>query len=541
MASSRAIEAAKAFVRITADDSGLRRVLGGVTGLFRSTAAGAGRILGNISQIGFGNLLAQGISKATSAVFDFAKSGAAIDDMSKRTGASAEALSQLKYAAEQSGSGLEDVEKGMRKLADVTTEAGRGGKTAALSLDRIGLSAAKLEGLSPEQRLLAVAEGLSKVEDPAERSSLAMDLLGKSGANLLPMMEDGAGGIQKLMTEADKLGLTLTGDQAAAAAGFDDAWAQLTATASGAAKILGAALAPSLTWLMQQASSGIPILVELVRVLGNGIVTAAQSAFSGITMLLGEFPGLMSIVTETFGAIKDALSSGDYALAARILWLSLKSAWLTGIDGLNREWLVWKKAFLDTFGGALSEATKKWHTFQNYLSKKIVGLMSYVDSSINVDDVNAELDVMLQEQLQDVDSEAAANKAARDAQFESDIGQVNTDLEAARAEWAAAVNQATTQAGQSANEPIAQTADDKFTKLINDMKTGDIASRIESTVKSSGPAQDLRSVSGASQLTSLINGQGTVQDRQLSEMQKTRQILGRLLIVTEQGPEVVSV
>ena len=134
-----------------------------------------------------------------------------------RSGASTEALSQLRYAAEQSGSNLEAVEKGMRKLGDVTTQAAGGSKSAAAALESVGLSASQLMSMSVEDRFLAVAEGISKIEDPATQASVAMDLLGKSGADLVPMMADGAKGIADLMAEADKLGMTITGPQAEAA------------------------------------------------------------------------------------------------------------------------------------------------------------------------------------------------------------------------------------------------------------------------------------------------------------------------------------
>jgi hypothetical protein len=59
--------------------------------------------------------------------------------------------------------------------------------------------------MSVEDRFLAVAEGQSEIEDPAAQSfGRSSDLLGKSGADLVPMMADGARGIADLTAEADQ-------------------------------------------------------------------------------------------------------------------------------------------------------------------------------------------------------------------------------------------------------------------------------------------------------------------------------------------------
>ena len=121
-------------------------------------------------------LVASGFTAAAASVWRFVDAGAGLQDVADRTGASTEALSQLRYAAEQSGSNLEAVEKGMRKLGDVTTQASNGSKTAAAALESVGLSASQLMSMSVEDRFLAVAEGISKIEDPAAQASIAMEI-----------------------------------------------------------------------------------------------------------------------------------------------------------------------------------------------------------------------------------------------------------------------------------------------------------------------------------------------------------------------------
>ncbi len=535
---SRAIEAAKAFVKIYAEDSSLRRALTSVKASLAATvgfakAAGAAMSKAMLAT-GIGAIVA-GVGAAVAAVQQFTDMGAGIDDVAKRTGASAEGLSQLKYAAEQSGAGLEDVEKGMRKLGDVTTSAANGGKSAQKALDAVGLSAETLAGMSVEDQMLAVAEGISRIQDPGAKAAAAMDLLGKSGASLLPMMEDGAAGIQAMMQEADQLGLTVTGPQAEAAAAMDDAWAKLSSTFTITSKVIGSALVPVLTKAMNFAAAMVPVVMQLASALGQMLVTAAENAYAAMGSMLSGFAPVMAAAQETFGAIIDALTSGDVALAAKVFWLAIKAAWLQGTAAISQEWLIWKQAFLQTFSSAMAGLKTAWANTQNWLSSGIVDLMAMIDDSINADAVKAELDVMLKQQTSAIESQAKADQKAASAAFEADFSKVTADLEAAKAEWAAAVGQAKTNAEKAANAPTAaDAATGKFTELIKELKAGDIATRVEAAV-TGGTSENLRSVSGAGQLTGIINQQGALGAQQVQILRQIQTQNARLLTVTERG------
>jgi hypothetical protein len=589
MASSRAIEAAKAFVRIYADDSALRRTLQSAVGAMQSFGI-------KIAKIGAGmtGLAAAGLAPLTAAVFKFAESGAAIDDVVQRTGASSESLSQLKYAAEQSGTSIETVEKGMRKLSQTVTSAADGSQSAADALGAIGLSAKDLQGLSPDQQFLAVAQGLSQIEDPGEKAARAMDILGKSGAEMVPLMADGADGIKALMEQADQLGLTITGDQAKAAAEFDDLWHSVTTTAMAAAVQIGAALAPTISELMKRVVPLIGSLVNFIKqnsgiivaIAGTvvaigaagmalttlgGIITATATVLGAILSPMGlfiaaavgigvsivqamggasaamqylqdAFPGLSSAAGETFKAIKDALNAGEYQLAAQILWASLKVAWLTGIDALSREWLIWKKAFQDTFAAAVDTVMGMWRGLQNKLSAGFVHIMAFFDSSINADQVMETLNEDIARKTAEIERQSKQDQAERDRQFESNIGQANNELEQARSAWREAVNKAATIAEDRANDPnAAAVADDRFTELLNQLRAGDIATRVDAAAKGQSGVQDVRSVAGQSQLMPFINRAGTIDKQQLDRLTQISNGIGALVTVTRRGPQVVNV
>jgi undecaprenyl pyrophosphate synthase len=536
---AKSIEAAKAFVRIIGEDSLLTKSIARVKktmGGLASTAKAAGAAISKaMLATGIGAIVS-GVSAAAAAVMRFSSMGAGIDDVAKRTGASAEGLSQLKYAAEQSGATLEDVEKGMRKLGDVTTQAANGSKSAQEALAKVGVTAEQLSTLSPEDRLLAIVQGLSQIADPAERASVAMDVLGKSGANLLPMMEDGAAGVAAMMAEAGALGLTLSGPQAEAAAAFDDAFAKLSATFSTFSKVVGSALAPVLADVMNFISGAIPVAMQLANVIGGVVVSAAQRGWQALSLMLEGFAPIIQAAKDTFGGIVDALTSGDMSLAARVMWASLKAAWLEGTAGLNREWLAWKSGFIQVFADAMAALKSAWASTQNWLSNGIIELMGMIDSSINVEAVQAELDVMLQQQTADINRKAEADKATAEASYSQQIGQAEADLKAARDEWAAALEAAKLKTQQQGNAPTAaEVATDKFTEMIQAMKAGDIATRVDAAVSQSTVSQDLRTVGGAGQLTGIINQTGNISRQQLQMLQKIQANSAKQLELTRQG------
>ena len=557
--SSGGIEAAKAFVRVYWEDSAIRRGIESTKAMLESTAANIGKIGAGMAGAG-----ATILAPLTAAVFQFAGAGAAIDDMSQRTGASAEALSQLAYAAGQSGTDIETVEKSMRKLGKTVTEAKDGSKGASDALKAVGLSAADLSTMTPDEQLRAVADALAGISDPGEKAARAMDLLGKSGADMLPLMNGGAKGISDLMSEADALGLTLSGEQAASAAAFDDMWDKLKNTFGAVSMQIAAALAPAITDLMGRLVPVVAMVVQWIRensglikgvaMLGVGLVVAgaALTTFAGLltgiafvlgaimsplgimiglvaglgvaiiqyfggatnalNMLRDAFPGLLAPIQEVGGAILKFLNAGEYQKAAEVLWLGLKLAWVTGVDALNQEWLVWKHAFLEVFDSAATYVAKKWAKLQNTLSKGIVSAMAFFDATINVDDVNAELDAMLQQQLATTDTAAANRQKERDSQFASNVGRVNNDLAAARAALAMSVGEA------AALDPTVPEAVTDAQAALTTQLEG-VSVNVAAATKTTGAQpQDVRTVSGAAQLTSLINRSGEVSRRQLNAL-----------------------
>ncbi len=157
------------------------------------------------------------------------------EKMSQRVGVSTETLSRMEFAAELGGASIETVEKSMGKLARSVLEADDGMAEYVRTFDRLGISIRDGDGnlrqLDPI--LLEVADKFSQMEDGTEKTALAMDLFGKSGTELIPMLNEGRDGLAAMFEESDKLGRTIGTDTAQAAARFNDALLKLNSAFEG--------------------------------------------------------------------------------------------------------------------------------------------------------------------------------------------------------------------------------------------------------------------------------------------------------------------
>jgi hypothetical protein len=321
MASGSDIRAGGAFIDLYVRDrvrAGLKRASASLK-RFQARVGAVGKSLamaGAIGAVAFG-----------AAVAHFVKVGDELDKMSKRTGMSAEALSRLGFAAERSGADLATVEKGLRTLQRSILDAERGSKEIVDTFDDLGISFQDLEGLSPEEQFKAVGLAIARIEDPSKRAALSLKLLGRSGTQLLPMFAEGADGIAALEAEADRLGRTLTGEQAASAAALADAWTDVKSAVGGVVLRLGGALAPILTKIATlfadvvvkvsnfiQANQGIVKIVAGVMV---GLL-AAGAALMVLAGIAGAAAIGIAVIGTIAGAIGTALSAMGAVIAAMI-------------------------------------------------------------------------------------------------------------------------------------------------------------------------------------------------------------------------------
>ena len=156
-----------------------------------------------------------------------------IAKMSDKTGMGTETLSKLAYAASLADVQMTGLETGIVKSQKAIAEASNGSKTAAASIEQIGLSVSELKKMTPEQFFLTVLDAISKVPGQANKVNAAMDLLGKSGAESLKLLAGGMPALLEVMGQAKGMGLVVDQEQAKKAAEFNDSITRLKGSVTG--------------------------------------------------------------------------------------------------------------------------------------------------------------------------------------------------------------------------------------------------------------------------------------------------------------------
>jgi len=370
MTTVQGIRAGRAFVELFADDSKLVRGLRRAEQKLKAFGDSI-RNLG-LKTIALGSAI---LAPLGAAAKTFADMGSRMWDMAKRTGVSVEALSALSYAAEQSGAGVESFENGIRRMQRTLYDAGRGLSTATDALGELGLTIQDLEGLSPEAQFRQLADRLDRIEDPSRKAALAMTIFGRSGTELLPMLEGGAAALDAYEQHARKLGLIMRTEDAAAADAFGDALADLWKVLKMVVFAVGAALAPTLKDLSAQVVRAAKTVTEWVRENQGFIVSALKVAAVvvavgiGLTVLgtiisgLGTAFGVLATIVTTFMAVLKVLAAVIAFLAspvglviAAVVALGAALLYATGAGAKALAWLgerfkVLKEDALASFGG----------------------------------------------------------------------------------------------------------------------------------------------------------------------------------------------
>jgi len=119
-----------------------------------------------------------------------------LDQMAERFGTTTQEMEKLKLAADNTQVSMRMLGKAQQsfyqnlskiKSGQFNTESVR---EAKIAFDKLGISAEEIKEKRPDEAFRLVAEELSKVEDAAKRTSIAMDLFGRTGGMILPALKE---------------------------------------------------------------------------------------------------------------------------------------------------------------------------------------------------------------------------------------------------------------------------------------------------------------------------------------------------------------
>lgn len=384
---SSKIKAGDAYVAVHSDLTPMAKGLKTIGARFTNLGSSVQTVGRNITAVGagIGALGASILAPMAAGVKSFISAGDALQKMSDRTGVAASALSELNYAAEQSGTDLAAVEGALKRAQLAITQANDGSQSMADAFGRVGLNARQLASLSPDQQFQKIAAAIAAVPDPTIRAARAMEIFGRSGTQLLPLITSN---LAELRQEARDLGVTLTNDDAKAAAELGDAFGRVGKTGKAAFMQIGASMAPVLTpalntiskitanianWTRENRGvaasvgaigAGFVGVGSVVGTLGLGVM-ALGSAIRGVGIISGAVATVLSAVggAPMLAAIAGAVA-GYALIGGAIAYVLdqgglLKPLWNYLSESFNRVFGIAK----ETFAGVTSALSSgEWGT-----------------------------------------------------------------------------------------------------------------------------------------------------------------------------------
>lgn len=167
--------------------------------------------------------------------------------LADRLGTTTEAISSLRFAAEQGGASAEVMDVALRQLSVRIGEATQGTGEAVAIFERMGLTANELAQMPLDQALGVIADEMNMLASASDRAMVAQRLFGRSGTELINTLAGGSVGLMQMRAEAEALGLTFDRSAAAKAEMANDAINRMRHSIVGLANSLATEMAPMIT------------------------------------------------------------------------------------------------------------------------------------------------------------------------------------------------------------------------------------------------------------------------------------------------------
>ena len=472
--------AGSAFKSLQSDLAGLR---GGISALVTINAAQ------------FFGQLASGAARAVGSMISMGQAQAeVIDSTSKlaaRLGMNYGELAGIALAGDLAGVGLETIGAAATKADVAFVKASQGSKTATSAFANLGLTVQQLSGMNAADRFEAIASSIAALPTEAERAAAAVQIFGRSGAQLLPLFAGGAEGIAKAREQAEKMGLALTNAQGQDVEAMNDAFTEAGKAINGIVQQVTAFLAPAIRGITVTFTKFITDIggANIGQAIGNGVLQGARFLAQIGDALIANFGSVFNYFSQVGGQW-----SSVWGFANRVATFFLAIG-----DSLQAAFGILIQGITGPVQG-LMEAAK-------FIGDRLFLDTSGLDSSIAaMDAFNDEITAGITDNLKS----AAANFSATFASEAPKVGSAITGP------------LTTSLTGFLANaEESAKKVDEKKKTPLEITQTVEFAG-VNEAIK----GIDSRSKEGVAEMFRLMRGTGEdVQQQQLAEQRRTNQLL----------------
>jgi hypothetical protein len=282
--------------RANAEVAGLGGKLGGLSkGLGTATLAG-GALAGAV--LAAGTALAA-LTRASMENID------GLSKQARAVGISVASFQAMALVAEEAGVESEKFGKLLIKMQDNIASLNSGTAAQVQQFQALGLSMSSLAGLGADEQFRLIAERISAITEPSERTAAALNIFGKAGADAITMLDGYGAAVDNAAAFQRQFGIAVSDTDAQNIEAANDAMGRLGIAVTGVGNVLAAEFAPAMT----AAAEGLLAFIE-----NTFSAEAAMESLVGsldeAKALLGEdvYEALITsagAVNENAGAVRD--------------------------------------------------------------------------------------------------------------------------------------------------------------------------------------------------------------------------------------------
>lgn len=327
------------------------------------------------------------------------KAGLNADDlntMSKVYNISTADLQKYKLAADLVDVSVEDIAKSHVKLEKSMYSASNGSKAQSEAFKKLGVSVTNADGSlrSSDEVFQDVITALGSMENETERDALAQQLLGKSAANLNPLIEDQGETYKNVAETMSKYNLELVDQETIDKANeFNDSLDTMKLLGQAALSQVGSQLASVLAPALEKVVGWFGKFAEW---LGNlnpkvltavGIVASVLAVLAPVLMVLGKLAfsisSIITLVTTIGPAIVGVLATAGPIIAVVGAIIAVGVLLYKNWDVIKAKAKALWNGIKTTFAGIKSTITTTINNVKSYLTSAWSSIKTTASSAWN--------------------------------------------------------------------------------------------------------------------------------------------------------------
>ncbi len=338
------------------------------------------------------------------------KSGTAADDLntlSKVYSINTTDLQKYAVAADLVDVSVEDIARSHVKLEKSMYSAQNGSKSQTEAFDKLGVSITNADGSlrSSDEVWQDTITALGQMTNETERDAIAQQLMGKSAAQLNPLIEDQGETYKNLTDTLAKYDLDFVDQETLDGANqFNDALDTMKAIGSVAISTIGSQLAAYLAPALEKVVDWVGRLAQWLTTLSPevltviGIIAAVVAAIAPVLIVLGKLAtgisailNLANMLGVGIGALAGPVGIAIAVIAALIAigvllyknWDTIKAKATEVKNLVVAQWKALKAQVAAIFNGIKAQAIAIWNGIKSAVSTAANAIKSAVSGAFN--------------------------------------------------------------------------------------------------------------------------------------------------------------